>query len=208
MIHEVLAVGQLEMNCQILGDERTRKAIVVDPGDDLDGIFAVLARHHLTVQTIVISHAHIDHMAFAGDFQDRTGAPALLHPAERPLYDNFDGQCAWLGIRPPKRFRIDGPIQGGDTLSLGDTVIEVRDTPGHSPGSVSLYIPSEHRVIAADALFRRSIGRTDLPLGDHATLLASIRTQLFTLPPATVVYPGHGPRTTIGEEISENPFFA
>jgi len=206
MLHEVLAVGPLECNCSILGDETSREAFVVDPGDDLGAIEAILNSHGLRVAKILITHAHIDHIGGAAEFKRRTGAPVYLHPKEQPLYDALDKQAEWLGVPTPERTPIDFPIAGGMTLTIGDTAIQVLDTPGHSPASVSLYIPSEEMVIAADTLFHRSIGRTDLAGGNHAQLLRSIREKLFTLPDATLVVPGHGRNTTIGDEKRFNPF--
>lgn len=207
MIHEVFPVGSLECNCSIVADESTREAFVVDPGDDLHLVFERLEKHALRVKTIIITHAHIDHIGQAAVFKRETGAPMLLHPREHSAYDNIAMQAAWLGVPTPERAEIDAPIQGGDVLTLGETEFRVLDTPGHSPGSVSLYIPSEKTVIAADALFYRSIGRTDLPGGNHAQLLKSIRTQLFTLPDDTYVVTGHGRATSIGDEKRYNPFF-
>lgn len=208
MIHEILPVGALECNCSILGDEESREAFVVDPGDDLHLIDALLKKHGLRVKTIVITHAHIDHIGQAAVFKRETGAPLLLHPAEQKLYDNLDQQAAWLGVPTPERTEVDGSLRGGDTLQLGPVEFRVLDTPGHSPGSVSLWAPSENMVITADALFHRSIGRTDLPGGNHAQLLKSIRTQLLTLPESTLVVPGHGRTSTIGDEKRHNPFLA
>ncbi len=208
MIHEVIAVGALQCNCSILGDENSRDAIVVDPGADIDSIMALVEQHQLTVRQIVITHAHIDHIGEAADIQRRTGATVAMHPGEMVLYDAIEQQAAWLGVPAPEKVNIDIPLKSNDTLQLGKTEIRVLFTPGHSPASVSLWIPSEKRVIAADTLFRRSIGRTDLPGGDHATLIRSIREKLFTLPGETLVIPGHGENTTIAEEIRHNPFFS
>ncbi|MDX2181088.1 MAG: MBL fold metallo-hydrolase [Bryobacteraceae bacterium] len=206
MLHEILAVGPLECNCSILGDETSREAFVVDPGDDLNSIEAIVNSHGLRVTKILITHAHIDHIGGAAEFKRHTGAPVYLHPKEQPLYDALDKQAEWLGVPTPERTAIDFPITGGMTLTLGDAAIHVLDTPGHSPASVSLYIPSEEMVIAADTLFHRSIGRTDLAGGNHAQLLKSIREKLFTLPDNTLVIPGHGRNTTIGDEKRFNPF--
>lgn len=208
MIHEVLAVGMLQCNCSILGDESSRDAIVIDPGDDIDSVMTLVARHELTVKQIVITHAHIDHIGEVADIKRRTGAPVYMHPGEQELYDAIDKQAAWLGVPVPEKIRIDAPLKSGDVLRLGSTDMEVLFTPGHSPASISLWIPSEKKAIVADTLFRRSIGRTDLPGGNHATLLKSIREKLFTLPEDTLVIPGHGENTTIGEEIRKNPFFS
>ncbi len=206
MIHEVLPVGMLECNCSILGDEDTRDAMVVDPGDDIDQIMALVNKHGLTVQTILITHAHIDHVAQVPEIQRRTGAPVLMHPGEQELYDHLDKQAAWIGVPVPERATIDRYLKSGDVLKVGNIELEVLFTPGHSPASVSLWIPSEQRAVVADTLFRRSIGRTDLPGGDHAILVKSIREKLLTLPPETVVIPGHGELTTIDEESRFNPF--
>ena len=207
MIHEILPVGMLQCNCSILGDESTREAIVIDPGDDIATVMSLVSRHGLTVKTIVVTHAHIDHIGQVADIKRQTGAPVLMHPGEQKLYDNIQVQAAWLNMPTPEVVKIDAPLVGGDSLRLGSTELLVLDTPGHSPASISLWIPSEGKVVAADTLFRRSIGRTDLPGGNHETLLRAIREKLFTLPPETVVVPGHGGLTTIGEEIRENPFF-
>jgi glyoxylase-like metal-dependent hydrolase (beta-lactamase superfamily II) len=208
MIHEILAVGMLECNCSVLGDETTREAMVIDPGDEIDRIMAVVEGHGLTVKSIFITHAHIDHVMEVADIKRRTGAPVAMHPGEKELYDHLDTQASWLGVPPPERVEIDTWIKAGDRIRLGETEMEVLFTPGHSPASVSLWIASEKKAIVADTLFRRSIGRTDLPGGDHATLLRSIREKLFPLPKETVVVPGHGDLTTIGEEIKWNPFFS
>jgi hydroxyacylglutathione hydrolase len=208
MIHEILPVGVLQCNCSILGDETTGEAMVVDPGDEPDRILAAIEDRGLTVRSIVITHAHIDHVMGVAEVRRRTGAAVAMHPGERALYDNLAPQAAWLGVPTPERVEIDTWLKAGDTLRVGEIEMEVRFTPGHSPASISLWIPSAKKAIVADTLFRRSIGRTDLPGADHATLVRSIRDQLFTLPPETVVVPGHGDLTTIGEEIRWNPFFA
>lgn len=208
MIHEILPVGMLQCNCSILGDEATREAMIIDPGDEAERILAAIGRLGLRVRQIVITHAHIDHVMAAAAVKRATGAPVAMHPGEKELYDNLGPQAAWLGVPAPERVEIDLWLKAGDTLRVGETEMEVRFTPGHSPASISLWIPSEKKAIVADTLFRRSIGRTDLPGADHATLIRSIREKLFTLPPETVAVPGHGELTTIGEEIRWNPFFA
>lgn len=208
MIHEILPVGMLQCNCSILGDEATREAMIIDPGDEAERILAAVGRLNLNVRSIVITHAHIDHVMAAAAVKRATGAPVAMHPGEKELYENLGPQAAWLGVPAPERVEIDLWLKAGDTLRVGETTMEVRFTPGHSPASISLWIPSEKKAIVADTLFRRSIGRTDLPGADHATLIRSIREKLFTLPPETVAVPGHGELTTIGEEIRWNPFFA
>ena len=208
MIHEILPVGMLQCNCSIFGDEATRQAIVIDPGDgdDLTAIQALLARHGLTVQAIVITHAHIDHIGGAAKLKALTGAPVYMNENDQPLYDHLDTQAGWLGMAPPERTTIDTPARDGDTLTLGETAIHILHTPGHTQGSLCLFVPSEDTLIAGDTLFRDSIGRTDLPGGDGRQIIRSIHNQLLTLPEETSVICGHGPATTIGHEKERNPF--
>jgi hydroxyacylglutathione hydrolase len=206
MIHEILPVGLLQCNCSILGDEIGREAIVIDPGDDIDRILEILARHNLRVKTIVITHAHIDHIGGAQKLKAATGAPVYMNLNDAPLNDALDAQANWLGIEPPERTAIDNPLRDGDSLKLGAVELHALHTPGHTQGSVSLWIPSENKVIAGDTLFRDSIGRTDLPGGDGVQILRSIHEKLLPLPEDAVVFPGHGATTTIGREKRFNPF--
>jgi glyoxylase-like metal-dependent hydrolase (beta-lactamase superfamily II) len=206
MIHEILPVGMLQCNCSIFGDEATREAIVIDPGDQIEDILAVLARHKLTVKAIVITHAHIDHIGGAAKLKAAIGAPVYMNAKDQELYDGLDMQAAWLGMQPPARTGIDSPARDGDSLTLGDTAFHILHTPGHTQGSISLWIPAENKLIAGDTLFRDSIGRTDLPGGDGRQILRSIHAKLLVLPEAAVVIPGHGSSTTIGREKARNPF--
>ena len=206
MIHEILRVGLLQCNCSIFGDESTREAIVIDPGDNIEDIEAVLGKHRLRCKAIVITHAHIDHVGGARKLKDRTGAPVYMNSADQELYRHLDVQAAWLGIAPPEQTTIDAPLRDGDMLALSDTPFHVMHTPGHTQGSVCIWIPSETKLIAGDTLFREGIGRTDLPGGDGRQILVSIHDKLLALPEDTVVYPGHGPSTTIGHERENNPF--
>lgn len=206
MIHEVLVVGPLQCNCSILGDESTRTAIVIDPGDDLDDLQAILDKHQLKVTAILITHAHIDHIGGAAKLKARTGAPVYLNLNDQDLYDALDLQARWIGVAPPERTEIDQPLRDGDTIESGGMKLEVRHTPGHTQGSVCLLAPSENLLIAGDTLFRDSVGRTDLPGGNGPQLLASIHDKLLTLPDETRVLPGHGAFTTIGRERERNPF--
>jgi hydroxyacylglutathione hydrolase len=206
MIHEILPVGMLQCNCSILGDEISREAIVIDPGDEIDQILKVLARHNLHVQSIVITHAHIDHIGGAQKLKAVTGAPIYMNLNDEPLNDALDVQANWLGIETPERAAIDNPVRDGDSLKLGSADLHALHTPGHTQGSVSLWIPSENKLIAGDTLFRDSIGRTDLPGGDGRQILRSIHDKLLPLPEDAIVFPGHGPATTIGREKRFNPF--
>jgi hydroxyacylglutathione hydrolase len=206
MIHEVLPVGILGCNCSIIGDEETREAIVIDPGDDVSDIIAILDRHQLTVTMIVITHAHIDHIGGAEKLRAHTGAPVYMHEADKMLSDNLAVQASWLGVETPKDPGIDKPAHEGDVIRAGSVEAHVLHTPGHTPGSLSLYLPLQKKLIAGDTLFNSSIGRTDLPGGDTEQIARSIRGKLYTLPPDTIVYPGHGETTTIGFEKRSNSF--
>lgn len=206
MIHEILPVGVLQCNCSILGDETTREALVIDPGDDVEAILAIVERHGLRVTAVVVTHAHIDHIGGAHKLKAATGAPVYLNHADLPLYDHLEVQAGWIGVKTPERTSIDSDAREGDTLRVGSTDISIMETPGHSPGSISLWIPSEKKVIAGDTLFRDSIGRTDLPGGDGRQILRSIAGKLLVLPDDATVIPGHGPVTTIGRERRDNYF--
>jgi hydroxyacylglutathione hydrolase len=206
VIHEVLPVGMLQCNCSILGDETTREAIVVDPGDDIEDVERILARHHLKVMAIVVTHAHIDHVAGAKKLKEKTAAPVYLNSRDTELLDALDEQARWLHVETPERVEVDSDARDGLTLKLANRELQIFHTPGHTQGSISLYIPVESKLIAGDTLFRDSIGRTDLPGGNTRQILSSIKTRLVTLPDETVVFPGHGPSTTIGREKERNPF--
>lgn len=207
MIHEILPVGLLACNCSILGDESAGEAIVIDPGDEIEKVREILDRHGLQVKCIVATHAHIDHVGGIEKLQRVTGAPVLLHEADLPLYQNLAMQAAWLGVAPPRAAAVSQVLKSGDVLRAGRISLDVFSTPGHSPGSVSLYLPGdERRVFSGDTLFKQSIGRTDLWGGDLGQILRSIQDVLLRFPDDTPVFPGHGPSTTIGAEREHNPF--
>jgi hydroxyacylglutathione hydrolase len=206
MIHEILPVGMLQCNCSIFGDEQTRDAIVVDPGDEIGAIQEILARHGLHVKAIVITHAHIDHIGGAAKLKRATGAPVYMNENDAELHDHLDVQASWLDMPPPERTEIDTPAREGDALQLGETTFHVIHTPGHTQGSISLWIPAENKLVAGDTLFRDSIGRTDLPGGNGRQIVESIREKLFKLPEDAIVIPGHGEVTSIAHEKRFNPF--
>jgi hydroxyacylglutathione hydrolase len=206
VIHEILPVGPLQCNCSIFGDEQTREAIVIDPGANIEQILGLLKSHGLAVKAIVITHAHIDHIGGAAKLKAATGAPVYMNHNDQGLYDHIEVQAAWLGMPNPERTAIDSPARDGDALRIGATDFQVLHTPGHTQGSISLWIPAENKLVAGDTLFRDSIGRTDLPGGDYKQILASIHTKLMKLPEDAIVIPGHGPETTIGREKERNPF--
>src|SRR5580693_7609949 len=206
MIHEVLPVGILQCNCSVFGDEQTREAIVVDPGDEIASILATVARHGLTVKAIVVTHAHIDHIGGAQKLKQATGAPVYMNQNDTELQKMLDVQAEWLGMAPVEQVRIDVSAKDGDRLLVGATEFHVLHTPGHTQGSISLWIPAEGKLVAGDTLFRGGIGRTDLPGGDGKQILRSIHEKLLPLPEETVVIPGHGANTTIGREKQFNYF--
>ncbi len=206
MIHEVLPVGMLQMNCSIFGDEESREALVIDPGDEMDRIWRTLERHSLRVTQIVFTHTHIDHVGAAAELQRRSGAPVAMHADDLPVYDALEQQAEWMGVPTPERAEIGRWLRAGDRVRLGPVEFEVRFTPGHSPGSVSLWAPALRKVITGDALFKGSIGRTDLPGGNHKQLVAAIHAELMTLADDVTAYPGHGAKTTIGAERKTNPY--
>ncbi len=206
MIHHVLPVGQLRCNCSILGDEISQEAIVVDPGDDIPRILYLLERHQLTLKQIVITHAHIDHIAGAQRLKQLTGAPILYNQNDLAMVAIMDVQARWLGMDTPEVSAPDDSLEDGSVVSVNGLSGVVILTPGHTPGSLCLHLPTHQLLLAGDTLFAGSVGRTDLPGGNTATLLASIRDRLLPLPDATKVIPGHGTTTTIGAERRENPF--
>jgi glyoxylase-like metal-dependent hydrolase (beta-lactamase superfamily II) len=206
MIHEILPVGPLQCNCSVIGDESTREAIVIDPGDDIDDVLGLVRKHNLQVKQIVITHAHIDHVGGAMKLRAATGAPILLNQNDYALLKMLDMQAAWIGMRPPGKVEIDQNLAQADTVKAGSLTAEVLHTPGHTEGSVCLYFSAEKKLIAGDTLFAGSIGRTDLPGGSFEKIIHSLREKVLALPDETVVVPGHGPLTTIGEERESNPF--
>lgn len=223
IIHEVIPVGLLQCNCSILGDPATGEAIVVDPGDEVDRILEILTRHKLKPRVIVSTHAHIDHVGGLAALHKATGAPVLIHEADMPLYQGLDVQAQWLGVPTPVIAPIDSFVKEGDALRWGNFAARVLHTPGHTPGSISLVVDEQltgtaqeltsvahHHappsLLAGDTLFQGSIGRTDLWGGSYPEIILSIREKLLALPDDTVVHPGHGSATTIGDERESNPF--
>jgi len=267
LIHITIPVGMLQCNCSIIGDPATREALVVDPGDEVTRILDLIGRHRLIVKVIVSTHAHIDHVGGLSKLHQYTGAPVLMHRDDLPLYQAMEMQASFLGVMPPELTDIDQLLKEGDVLRWGRFEAQVIHTPGHTPGSVSLYLPHDAgkvtgatampmvtnaagekssiadllkkaqmklaaeegapteepeprmepdeaervttpapQLFSGDTLFAGSIGRTDLWGGSIEQIMESLRTKLMHLPDDTVVHPGHGPVTTIGNERHLNPF--
>ncbi len=206
MIHEIIPVGPLQCNCSVIGDEASHEAIVIDPGDDVEHVLSLVRKHNLQVKQIVITHAHIDHVGGAMKLRAATGAPILLNQNDYALLKMLDVQAAWIGMPTPGKVEIDNSLGQADTVRAGSLAAQVLETPGHTEGSICLYFPLEKKLIAGDTLFAGSIGRTDLPGGSYQKILHSLHDRVLALPDETVVVPGHGPLTTIGEERESNPF--
>jgi len=196
--------GQLSQNCYLVADRGTREAVIIDPGEEPAMFLAELDTRAWALRAIWLTHAHVDHIMGVGAVKRATGVPIHLHPLDRRIYDALPQFGAWLGkeLEPPPP--PDVALAAGGRLGVGGLEFEVRSTPGHSPGSVSFV--GHGMVFGGDVLFSGSVGRTDLPGGDFATLMSTIHTQFLSLPDSTVVHSGHGPDTTIGIERLTNPF--
>lgn len=209
LIHEIIPVGWLQCNCSVVGDPATHEAIVIDPGDEVDRILEVIAKHDLKVRAILNTHAHIDHVGGLRKMKEATGAPVMMHSEDLELYKHLDIQAQWIGMKTPEMVEVDSFVREGDSVRWGGYQAKVMHTCGHTPGSICLHVPQEAAagmLFAGDTLFAGSIGRTDLWGGSFEDILRSIHNKLMALPEDTVVYPGHGPATTIGQERESNPF--
>jgi glyoxylase-like metal-dependent hydrolase (beta-lactamase superfamily II) len=209
MIIDIFPVGALACNCTILGDPVSGEAIVIDGGDEVDEIARRLDEHALRARWLVHTHAHVDHIGALGPLRERAGGNGLLHHADLPLYATLARQAAWLGMAPaPEPVALDGDLTDGDELRAGAVALRCLHTPGHTPGSTSFALEHDGETIlfTGDTLFRGAVGRWDLGGTSLADIIASIRRKLLVHDDASVVVPGHGPATTIGEERRENPY--
>jgi glyoxylase-like metal-dependent hydrolase (beta-lactamase superfamily II) len=214
MIYIKLPVGLLQCNCCIIGDPKTREAIVIDPGDEVVRILDLIGRYKLNVKAIISTHAHIDHVGGLARLYQYTAAPVMMHSDDLPLYHGMEAQAAFLGLRSPEVVEVHQLLKEGDVLQWGGFQANVIHTPGHTPGSVSLYLPgdgensalTQAQLFAGDTLFAGGIGRTDLWGGSYDQIINSLKEKLLQLPDTTAVHPGHGASTTIGHERETNPF--
>jgi len=207
MIFKYFETGPLLVNCYIVGDEKSKEAIVVDPGGNVENILDALKEDDLKVKMIINTHAHFDHIGGNKGLSEATGAGIYIHPDEKEMLMSMNSMAMHFGTEVEQSPAPAGFLNDGDIIKLGDKLtIQVLLTPGHSPGSICLYIKDENMVIDGDLLFQYSVGRTDFPGGSHAELIKSIKTKLFPLGENVEVYPGHGPPTTLKQEKKYNPF--
>jgi hydroxyacylglutathione hydrolase len=204
MILEYLTVGPFAENSYILGDEKARVGILIDPGHDPQAILDRVRELGLRIEAIVNTHAHIDHVGGVPAIQKALGVPFRLHAADMPLLKALPQQAAMFGLPALSVPEVESHLEEGQTFRVGSLNVRVIETPGHSPGSVTLIVDDD--LIVGDVLFAGSVGRTDLYGGDFGVLSRSIRERLFPLGDGCRVWPGHGPETTIGEERRSNPF--
>jgi glyoxylase-like metal-dependent hydrolase (beta-lactamase superfamily II) len=205
LIIKTLAVGPIQTNCYIIGCPDTLEGAVIDPGWDAETILTTAEAARLTIKYVLNTHAHWDHISANADVLEMTGAQLAIHPNDLPLLRARGGADLWgIPVRPPPEPDIE--LAEGQLLLLGQLQLQVLFTPGHTPGHVSFYEADAGVVFDGDVLFKQGIGRSDLPGGEHHTLMRSIQEVLMVLPSETVVFSGHGPATTIGEERWSNPW--
>jgi glyoxylase-like metal-dependent hydrolase (beta-lactamase superfamily II) len=205
MIIETLVVSPFAANCYVIGCEESKSGAIIDPGDEAGRILQTVGRLGLKIDYILLTHAHIDHIGAAKEVAEATQAPLALHKADLPLLQ-AGGGGPYFGLPAPPYKEPDLWLEEGDKITVGRYTFEVLFTPGHAPGHVCFYQPQAGIIFDGDVLFQGSIGRFDLPGGNFETLMHSINEKLMTLPDETIIYSGHGPRSTIGRERVSNPF--
>lgn len=205
LLVETFMVGPLENNVYLVSDRGSRKAALIDPGLESEGILQHLEQAGLQLELIINTHGHFDHIYANAFFKAKTGAKVLIHKKDLSGLRRLQDEALLFGLRAAPSPEPDRLLQEGDLIELAGFSFQVLHTPGHTPGGICLY--HDGMVFVGDTLFAGSIGRTDLPGGSYEALIASVQKKLFVLPEETVVYPGHGPETTIGEEKRTNPFF-
>jgi len=206
MIFETIVVGPLGVNCFILGCEETREGVVIDPGAEPEKIVRAITALGLRIVCVINTHGHFDHVGGNSKVLEKTGAPLLIHQGDAHFLTSVKEVAAMYGVTTEDSPRPDRFLEDGMLLPFGNYQMEVRHTPGHTPGGCCLYLAAQGMVITGDTLFADGVGRTDFPGSSHEALLEGIRTKLMPLPDATKAYPGHGPATTIGHERRHNPY--
>ena len=208
LFRETFPVGAFQCNCSVLGCDATKEAVIVDPGGEVDRIRDILKHHEFTVKAIIHTHAHLDHIYCTRQIKEEHGGEVCLHEDDLFLYDGFEAQAAMFGWEVKGTVPVDRYLDHGETICFGEQAALTLHTPGHTPGSVCFELKDGNKsvILAGDTLFRRGIGRTDLPGGNTEQLLESIQTSLYSRAPDSLVIPGHGPNTTIEEEAAKNPF--
>ena len=202
-----IPVTAFTQNCSILWCDETLKAAVIDPGGDLDVLLAALAQRGLKLGQIWLTHAHIDHAGGTAELAEKLSLPIIgPHPADQFWIDALPAQSQMVGFPPARTFTPTRWLHDGDTVQIGNCTLNVRHCPGHTPGHVVFHSPEIARAFVGDVLFAGSIGRTDFPQGDHATLIASITERLWPMGDHTVFIPGHGPESSFGQERASNPY--
>jgi hydroxyacylglutathione hydrolase len=204
----MFTVGPIAENCFLFRREGSDRVLIVDPGDEADRLLHAAEQLGVTVEGILLTHTHFDHIGAVAPIAKATGAPVWCPEIETPVLADINSFVPWPGFGPYESYEADHAVSGGEKLDLAGLEIDVILTPGHSPGHVTYSIPGEPAIFSGDVLFQGSVGRTDLPGGDWATLLESIRKLVETHPPETTVYPGHMGMTTLGAERATNPFLA
>ncbi len=204
----MFTVGPVQENCFLLRRDGAEQALIVDPGEEAPRILGAVEQLGVTVEAILVTHCHFDHIGALAPVAKATGAPVYVSEIEKPVLADIMRYVPWSGFGPYESYEADHTLSGGETLTLGGLDIDVMFTPGHSPGHLTFSIPGEHAIFSGDVLFQGSVGRTDLPGGDWETLLSSIGTLVDALPPQTAVYPGHMGITSLGAERRTNPFLA
>ena len=202
----VLEVGPLAENAYLVGHPASGRAVVVDPGEDGEEILRLLKERGWNLEKILITHGHFDHVGAVRFLKEKTGASVCIHERDADWMRNASRQAAMFGLSVPEPPPPDVLLKEGDIVRLAEQEFRVLHTPGHSPGHVTFLAGG--MAFVGDLIFAGSIGRTDLPGGSHEELLRSVRIKIFTLPPDTILLPGHGPATTVGEEMRSNPFFS
>ena len=205
MILEQIIVGPLQTNCYIIGCEKTLEAAVIDPGDEMDKIITVINENNINVKYIFVTHAHVDHIAHLLKLKQEIHAEIVMHADDQFLFDTAAIQAMMFGLSDPGNPEPDRLVSDNEIIKVGDLEVKVLHTPGHSPGSVTYHV--DNHLFVGDLIFAGSIGRTDLPGGNYTTLINSVKSKIFTLADETIIYPGHGPSTSVGEEKKYNPFF-